>query len=134
VDEELELYQNSTIDRFSESVVNDIILNTDVDDMMVEIVGILESGDREMSVDTVPLPGKFYTYVYQPKTPRIEYDEHPLIACMAVEKWGFRGLNYHWGTWRNYSWEEIVGYPYIIYPSEIKTMRQIPYQKFKLNI
>ena len=101
---------------------------------MAEIVEILESSPSQMSYDIVPLPGKFYTFVYQPKTPRIEYDEYPLIACVGLEKWGFRGLNYHWGSWRNYTWEEVVGYPYIIYPQEIKTLRSIPYQKKQLNI
>ena len=28
-----------------------------------------------------PEPGKFYTFIYNPKTPEIEYDQHPLIAC-----------------------------------------------------
>ena len=43
-----------------------------------------------------PEPGKFYTFIYRPKTPNIEYDQHPLIACTSLERWGFKGINFHW--------------------------------------
>ena len=39
-----------------------------------------------------PEPGKFYTFIYNPKTPEIEYDQHPLIACTSLEKWGLKQL------------------------------------------
>jgi hypothetical protein len=32
-----------------------------------------------------PEPGKFYTFLYKPKTPDIEYDQHPLIACTSLK-------------------------------------------------
>ncbi len=42
-----------------------------------------------------PEPGKFYTFLYNPKTPEIEYDQHPLIACTSLEKWGFKGFEFN---------------------------------------
>ena len=56
-----------------------------------------------------PEVGKFYTFIYNPKTPEIEYDQHPLIACTDLKRWGFRGFNFHWRKHRNYTWEEVAG-------------------------
>ena len=58
--------------------------------------------------DIVPRPNKYYTFIYQAKTPRIQYDQHPLILCGNIYKWGFNGLNQHWGTIRQYSWNEVI--------------------------
>ena len=97
------------------------------DDMMIEIITLL---DQE---ELLPQVGRYYTFIYKPQTPRIEYDEYPLIACTSIETWGFKGLNYHWGTWRNYTWGEVVGKLHIVYPPEVQYLRAIPYQKFQLN-
>lgn len=106
---------------------DDIILLGDADDMMLEIMSVLAIEE------IIPEVGRYYTFVYSPKTPRIEYDEYPLIACVSLEKWGFRGLNYHWGQFRNYTWEEVAGKLHLIFPNELDVMRSIPYQSFKLN-
>jgi hypothetical protein len=126
VDEDLERYQSSEIDRFSEKDVNDIMSQTNEDNMMMRI---MELADERESFPTI---GKYYTFVYNPKTPRIEYDEFPLIACVGMYMWGFKGLNYHWGDFRNYTWNEYQGL-HVIYPQELMTLRSIPYQKFKIN-
>ena len=34
---------------------------------------------------------------------------HPLVAVTDVFSWGFRGLNYHWGEMRQYTFPEVVG-------------------------
>ena len=44
----------------------------------------------------IPEVGKYYTFVYSPKTPNIQYDEFPLVAVTEIFSWGFRGLNYHY--------------------------------------
>ena len=106
---------------------DDIILLGDADDMMLEIMSVLAIEE------IIPEVGRYYTFVYSPKTPRIAYDEYPLIACVSLEKWGFRGLNYHWGQFRNYTWEEVAGKLHLIFPNELDVMRSIPYQSFKLN-
>jgi len=120
-------YIKSKTNRLPESEVNRIISLTSEDDMMLEITDLLKE------TEIVPTPGRYYTFIYLAKTPRIEYDEFPLVACTNVQKWGFRGLNYHWGEFRNYTWEEIPGYLHVVYPEELKTLRSIPYQNFKIN-
>jgi len=58
-----------------------------------------------------------------------------LIACVAVFQWGFSGINYHWGgEFRNYTWDEVVGFLHVAYPLEMNDLRSIPYQNFKINI
>jgi len=80
-----------------------------------------------------PEPGKFYTFVYNPKTPEIEYDQHPLIACTELERWGFKAINFHWRQSRNYTWEEVAGKLHVIKYNELDELLSIPYQKFRLN-
>ena len=99
----------------------------DPDDMMIEIM------DTLTETELIPDIGRYYTFVYTPKTPRIEYDQNPLIACVGLFRWGFRGINYHWNDFRNYTWEEIVGSLHLVYPLELNDMRSIPYQHFRIN-
>ena len=56
----------------------------DQEDMMLEIMSLLND-----TVTPVPDVGNFYTFVYNPKTPNITYDQHPLIACTDIFGWGF---------------------------------------------
>tara|TARA_R100001463_G_C3490336_1_gene217956 strand:- start:6 stop:353 length:348 start_codon:yes stop_codon:yes gene_type:complete len=100
----------------------------DQEDMMLEIMEILSS-----TVTPVPDVGGFYTFVYNPKTPNITYDQHPLIACTDIFQWGFRGLNFHWRKYRNYTWDELAGQLYIVQPDELDDLLKIPYEKFRLN-
>lgn len=100
------------------------------EDIMREILDIF----KESTV--IPEPGKFYTFIYKAKTPNIEYDQHPLIACTELKNWGFRGLNFHWSLGRqsrNYTWEEVIGKMHIINYEELDEMLSIPYAKFRLN-
>ena len=125
---EEEEYQESTLNRL-EHVVSDIITMGDPDDMMLSITETLSE------TEVVPDVGKFYTFIYAPKTPRIRYDQFPLIACVGLFKWGFRGMNYHWGgKFRNYTWEEVLGQLHLAYPMEMQDLRSFPYQNFKINI
>lgn len=80
-----------------------------------------------------PEPGKFYTFVYNPKTPDIEYDQHPLIACTSLEKWGFKAINFHWRKGRQYTWEEVAGKLHVVKYNELDELLSIPYAKFRLN-
>ena len=76
---------------------------TDVEDIMMTIMDIFND-----TVTPVPDVGNFYTFIYQPKTPKIQYDQQPLIACTDIFRWGFRGINFHWQSPRNYTWGEVV--------------------------
>ena len=100
----------------------------DPEEMMLEIMDALNS-----TVTPVPDVGNFYTFVYNAKTPGKTYDQHPLIACTALEQWGFKGLNFHWQQSRNYTWNELAGQLYIVQWNELDDLLAIPYAKFILN-
>ena len=110
-------------------VGNDINLRTDdPEEMMLEIMELLND-----TVTPIPEVGKFYTFVYNAKTPGKTYDQHPLIACTSLETWGFKGINFHWRQSRNYTWEELAGQLYIVQNNELDDLMAIPYGKFILN-
>ena len=98
------------------------------DDLMMDLLEIV--GNR---VTPVPDIGRFYTFVYSPKTPNIQYDAHPLVAVTDIFRWGFRGMNFHWGETRQYTWNEIVGQLYEIFPEELSDAQEIPFGKIGLN-
>ena len=100
----------------------------DPEEMMMEIMEALND-----TVTPIPEVGKFYTFVYNAKTPDITYDQHPLIACTDLQSWGFKGLNFHWRQSRNYTWEELAGQLYIVQNNELDDLLAIPYGKFILN-
>ena len=100
----------------------------DQEDMMLEIMSLLND-----TVTPVPDVGNFYTFVYNPKTPNITYDQHPLIACTDIFGCGFRGLNFHWQKYRNYTWNELAGQLYIVQPNELDDLLAIPYAKLLNN-
>jgi len=121
-------YVESKLNRL-EHVVSDIIAMEDPDDMMLAVTETLTE------TELIPEIGKYYTFIYAPKTPRIRYDQFPLIACVGLFRWGFRGMNYHWGgDFRNYTWNEVLGQLHVAYPMEMEDLRSIPYQNFKINI
>ena len=99
----------------------------DVEDIMVIIMDIFK---EEV---LYPEPGNFYTFIYQPKTPDIEYDQQPLIACVGLFNWGFRGLNFHWQRYRNYTWAEVVGKLHVVKYQELDELLSLQYGKFLLN-
>ena len=99
----------------------------DVEDIMIIIM------DTFKEEALYPEPGNFYTFVYQPKTPDIEYDQHPLIACVGIFNWGFRGLNFHWQRYRNYTWAEVVGKLHVVQYQELDELLSLQYGKFLLN-
>ena len=85
------------------------------------------------TVTPIPDVGKFYTFVYNAKTPNKQYDQHPLIACRSLEQWGFKAINFHWRQSRNYTWNELAGQLYIVNWVELDELLAIPYAKYILN-
>ena len=83
--------------------------------------------------EIVPEAGKFYTFIYNAKTPNISYDQNPLIACVEIFRWGFRGLNFHWQNYRNYTWEELPGQLHVVEFQELDELLALQYGKFILN-
>ena len=99
--------------------------HNDPEDMMLEIMDLLKD-----TVTPVPDVGKYYTFVYNAKTPNVQYDQHPLIACTDIFGWGFRGINFHWQSSRNYTWNELAGQLYMVKSIELDDLLSIPYAKF----
>ena len=108
-------------------ILDELIGTENPDDLAVEILNVLSEGGK------VPQSGNYYVFVYKPKTPLIQYDAHPLVAVFEVLEWGFRGLNYHWGEVRNYTWNEVVGGLYKVTEMELRSLRTIPFARFRLN-
>lgn len=96
----------------------------DVDIMMNHIMNVFSETDSN------PTPGSYCTFIYNAKTPKLLYDQYPLIAVLSIESWGFKGINFHWGTQRNYTWGEVNSLYHIINNDEISELRKIPYAKF----
>ena len=96
----------------------------DPDDIMMYIMEVFS--DTEI----IPDAGNYYTFVYNAKTPGV-FDEYPLVAVTYVDRWGFQGLNFHWGTSRNYTWNGIVGNLHVVQNDEVDYLRSLSYAKFK---
>ena len=109
------------------SVVDEITGTEDADDLMINLMDVLTEGSQ------VPEVGGYYTFVYNPKTPNIQYDQNPLVAVTEVFEWGFRGINFHWGQMRKYTWNEISGGLYQINSDELADAREIPFGHIRLN-
>ena len=101
------------------------LTSSDPEDLMIEIMGALNN-----TVEAIPSVGKYYTFVYNAKTPNVQYDQHPLVAVTDLFRWGFRGINFHWQSSRNYTWEELTGQVYMVKSIELDDLLSIPYAKF----
>lgn len=81
--------------------------------------------------EVVPEANKYYVFVYKAKTPNIQYDQHPLVLCGNVFKWGFTGYNFHWNEIRQYSWAEVLSNLYELNEEEFDIVKDIPLAKFR---
>ena len=105
--------------------IKDKLTSSDPEDLMLEIMDALSN-----TVEAIPTVGNYYTFVYNAKTAGKQYDQHPLIACTDLFGWGFRGINFHWQSSRNYTWEELTGQVYMVKSIELDDLLAIPYAKF----
>ena len=107
-------------------VLDRLIGIEDPDELMIEI--------QEVVNDTASAPqaGQFFVFSYQP-TSTGRYDANPLVAVTDVYSWGFRGTNFHHGEARSYSFSNIVGSTYRVYPEEITDLQTLPFGKMRLN-
>ena len=119
-----EQYEQQVGDNRIAPIMDELKNLTDPEEKMLLIMDTLKD------VEVVPDVGQYYTFIYTAKTPRLQYDHHPLVAVTDIQRWGFRGLNYHWGKFRNYTWEEIGGVLYVVRPSEIDDLRNVSYAYF----
>jgi len=126
-EKELDLERNPT-ERVEE--LKRMVLDANTSDPEEIMLIIMELFTIE---EILPEVGKFYTFIYNPKTPNITYDQHPLIACVDLFKWGFRGLNFHWQDYRNYTWAEVAGKLHLVEFQELDELLALQYGKFLLN-
>jgi hypothetical protein len=98
---------------------------TNADDIMMTIMEVFREGEF------VPDVGKYYTFIYSAKTKGVRYDEFPLVAVTNIERWGFKGINFHWGESRNYTWFEVNSRLLEVKQNEIEYLRSLPYAKFR---
>ena len=56
------------------SVVDNLNGKESADDIMLELLDVLEETKGS------PVSGKYYIFVYNPKTPNIRYDQNPLVG------------------------------------------------------
>ena len=110
------------------SVVNGLIGTEEPDDIMIELMDTLTSTSTSS-----PSAGKYYLFVYNAKTPNIQYDSNPLVAVTDVFDWGFRGVNLHIGQYRNYTYNELIGQLYEVNSYELSDVRELPFGKMQLN-
>ena len=57
----------------------------------------------------------------------------PIVAVTDVFQWGFRGINFHWGQVRQYTFPEVVGGLYKVDEMELRDLRTIPFGRIRLN-
>ena len=109
-------------------ILDELNETQDQEDQMLLIMNALKD-----TVTPIPEEGSLYTFVYNAKTPGIVYDQHPLIACVELNAWGFRGINFHLRKYRNYTWNEVAGQVYEVKLEELDDLLSVQYGKFILN-
>ena len=108
-------------------IMDDLIGIEDPDDIMVELLNVLQEGPK------VPQVGKLYIFVYNAKTPLINYDQNPFVAVTDIFPWGFHGENFHWREVRQYTWSEVAGGLYEVYPAEVRDLSALNFANIRLN-
>jgi len=108
-------------------IMDDLIGIENPDDVMVELLNVLQEGPK------VPQVGKLYIFVYNAKTPLIRYDQNPFVAVTDIFPWGFRGENFHWREVRQYTWSEVAGGLYEVYPAEVRDLSALNFANIRLN-
>ena len=97
---------------------------SDPDELMSIIQRIFDDTEK------YPRPGNIYTFVYTAKTPRILYDQHPLLMVESINLSGFRGYNIHWSDHRNYVWEGVgSSFHRVQKGEEFDYLHDVPYKK-----
>lgn len=110
------------------SVDDKVFKNKSPDDVMISLLDIF----TEIPPRNV-VSGKYYIFVYLAKTRQLMYDQNPFVAVTDVFKWGFRGINFHWNETKQYTWNELAGGLYEIYPSEVNQLKSMSFANFRFN-
>lgn len=106
-------------------LVNSLYGTEEPEELMDYILEALSDGGSSNTTK-----GKYYTFLYYAKTPRITYDQHPLILAGDPTANGFYGFNYHWGKVRRYTYPEAASPFFEVSVREFYSLRQLPYAKY----
>jgi hypothetical protein len=117
-------------------IKRDLIGTESAEELMNRIINALS----DTKVD-YPEMGKYYTYIYNAKTPKLLFDLYPLIISSGPDGTGlaFIGFNYHWqlrggqSPLRQYNFPEVQDGFYEMNSLEFITLRGINYAKFIIN-
>jgi hypothetical protein len=53
------------------------------------------------------------------------------VGVTEVFSWGFRGINFHWRDRRQYTYDQIIGGLYEIYPEEMSDVIELNFTKVR---
>lgn len=123
--------RGKTLNRI-QPILNNILGVENPDDIMNEILNAI----KDSNIGYTPVPGKYYTYIYYAKTPRIVYDRYPLIRSGPILDRGFIGFNYHLGQMRRYNTvdgDRLITGLYQINEQEFESLRRVSYGKLIQN-
>lgn len=115
-----------------EPILFNLIGTETPDELMNEIIDAL----KDTNIGYTPVPGRYYTYVYFAKTPRLLYDRYPLIKAGDLLSKGFRGFNYHLGKIRQYNTQDgdrLVTGLYEVTTAEFNSLQKISYTRLIQN-
>ena len=79
-----EQYSQQVGDNRIEPIMEELKEMSDPEDMMLLIMDTLKD------TEVVPDAGQYYTFLYTAKTPRLTYDQHPLVAVTDIERWDLK--------------------------------------------
>ena len=105
--------------------IKDMLVGNETPDEIMDL--IRDTFDEVL----VPEVGGYYTFVYSPTTPNIQYDQYPLVGVTEVFSWGFRGINFHWGENRQYNYNQVIGGLYEVYPEEMSDVIELGFTKIR---
>jgi hypothetical protein len=109
-----------------EIMMQRITPGVDTEDEIMEV--IQEVFD---DIDSIPKVGNIYTFKYTATTPRIFYDEHPLIFVQSYDPPYFIGFNVHWPDYRNYLLKNVTDQVFhrVQKGEEFDYLHDVPYRK-----
>jgi len=113
-------------------ILEDLRRVSSSDKRMNMILEAIENTNRGM----FPEAGKYYTYIYYAKTPKLLYDRYPLIKAGDLLSKGFRGFNYHLDKIRQYNTSDgdrLITGLYEISPAEFNLLLRVAYKKLVKN-
>jgi len=111
-------------------ILEDLRRVSSSDKRMNMILEAIENTNRGM----FPEAGKYYTYIYYAKTPKLLYDRYPLIKAGDLLSKGFRGFNYHLDKIRQYNTSDgdrLITGLYEISPAEFNLLLRVAYKKLE---